>query len=238
MFYIIVEGEQGKLAHTFWSEINKQLLNGKAKVVGVPGSLIMYYKTIKDIVKQLNITNRHSLLLVFDKAPGDFVYLMMEDLERLFKHEINNGKQLKISYTQEFCFEEWLLSSTEQDLINSNNYRSFIKECCDNNQNWAKTPRFTKFIQEYGNGHTRNREQSDSILLHKLSTRKNAEITKGKLGICWMGDPNNTCEWKKHGKCNIECRSRILDGVNHTNFSADSFKNGLMQLYNFCDLEG
>lgn len=238
MFYIIVEGEQGKSAHTFWSEINKQLLNGKATVVGVPGSLDIYYSTVRNVLNQLNNTNKHSLLLVFDKAPGGSIYSMMEELEGLFKHGINNGKQLKISYTQEFCFEEWLLSSTEQDLIKSNDYRNFIKECCDNNKNWAKTPQFIKFIQEYGNGLTKNREQSDSILLNKLATRKNAEITKGKLGICWMGDPNNTCEWKKHGKCNIECKSRILDGVNHTNFSIDNFKNGLLQLYNFCDLEG
>lgn len=223
MFYIIVEGEEGKSAHTFWSEINKQLLDSKATVVGVPGSGVLYFKRVKEIVDNLDKNSKHAMLLIFDKAPGTYTYTIMMNISKLLHEVQEKGMSICCAYTQDFCFEEWIIASSADEMFKNNKYRGIIKEYYDANKNWTKTPYFIEFINEFNGGRWLNREQAASILLRCLKDNKHALIDKRRVGYCWTGDELGRCQEKKYGKCDKECKNRVSDAVRHTDCSIEQF---------------
>lgn len=238
MFYIIIEGEEGKSAHTFWSEINKQLLNNEAIVIGIPGSLEMYYKRVRDIACNVDKNLKHSMLLVFDKAPGNGVYNMMERLSELFESLNSKGINIKAKYTQDFCFEEWILSSNVTDMLKDSKYRDIIKEYCNANKNWTKTPYFIEFINEFNGGRWLNREQAAFRLLHGLPTRRNALVNKSSLGYCWTGNADDICKQDKYNNCGIDCKNRVLEAVDHNDFKLSVFIAKIMELHTYSESGG
>lgn len=225
MFYIVVEGEKEKSAYSVWLEINKKLLGGKAQIIGVPGSGKLYGEMVSDIINKCD-TGKNTILCVFDKASGIKVYSMMKFIDNEIIKSRTKGNTIRVIYTREYSFEEWVLSSNNDILIKNNEYRDAIRYYLNKNKNWAKTKDYIRYIEKKNNGTWINREKAASALLSELCIKR-AKIVKGEVGLCWTGNEAGTCDNKY---CKLDCKWCIDSIIEHEDMTIERFSNILLSL--------
>lgn len=209
--FLWIEDRKGRAAHTFWEEFVKQLcpeviVESKRN----NSELVKAVKSLKDTV--------HKYIILFDNSFDNLQVVMEQKLLKHYADERNNVVLMDI-----ICFEyillefkdliHWIYAPNDEFLekrANAIAAREKFVNSIDSGElrykDIQEIMEYDKHLQEH------NVEQLAAMLLFDLTRNTGFEVSKGRLGDCWI---KSCCEWDNRAGDDIcgldERRLSILD---------------------------
>lgn len=203
--FLWIEDRKGKASYTFWNTFLKQLCP-EVEVESKENNSELV-KAVRDLT---DTDNRY--VIVFDNSFDNLQLAMEQKRLRRYADEKDNVILMDI-----ICFEysllefenliQWIYAPDDEFLIKRKSAikaRELLLTClqgeCSEYKNIRELAAYDEHIDEH------NIEQLAAKLLFDLTRNTGFEVSKGKIGECWI---KSCCEWMEREKddiCGLDSR--------------------------------
>lgn len=189
--YLWIEDRKGKASYTFWETLMKQVC---------PQIVVESKKNNSELVKAVKTLpdDENKYIIVFDNSFDNVqIYQEQRRLQEYVKQKNN------VSMMGVICFEyillefkkliEWIYAAEDDFRVKRaaaiQAREKFVKALQTGDMNYKEIQEVMEYDQNLEN---HNVEQLAGKLLFDLTRNTGFEVTKGKIGECWI---NSCCDW-------------------------------------------
>lgn len=189
--YLWIEDRKGKASYTFWETLMNQVC---------PEVIVESKKNNSELVKAVKALedDENKYIIIFDNSFDNLQIYQEQRRLQEFASKKNNVFLLEV-----VCFEyillefekliEWIYASDDEFLIKRaaaiRAREKFIKALQTGDINYKELQEVIEYDKNLEN---HNVEQLAAKLLFDLTRNTGFEVTKGKIGTCWI---DSCCEW-------------------------------------------
>lgn len=197
--YFWIEDRKDKSGYVFWQTLLTQLC---------PDMILESKKNCSELVKNVKSLEdtENSYIIVLDNSFDNLQVAMEQKMLRKYVSQKENIRVLDI-----VCFEyillefeeliEWIYAPDDEFLKNRKQEICARKELVNAIQNGNfRYKEIKEIISCCGNLEHYNVEQLSARLLFRLTRNTGFEVSKGKIGTCWV---ETCCEWNERGEDDI-----------------------------------
>lgn len=222
--YLWIEDKKGKASYTFWEMLMKQVC---------PWVVVESKKNNSELVKAVKALSddENKYIIVFDDS-FDNVQIYQEQ-KRLQEYV---GKKHNVFMMRFICFEyillefdklfEWIYASDDEFLVKRASAiqarEKFVNSFLAGEMNYKKIQEVIEYDKNIEN---HNVEQLAAKLLFDLTRNTGFEVTKGKIGDCWI---SSCCEWNERQDddiCGLDQKRLSVDNKMREIYKGTSLKN-------------
>ena len=213
--YLWVEDRKGKSGYIFWKTLMEQLC---------PEVIVESKKNNSELVKSVKALEdkKNRYIIVFDNS-FDNLQVAME--QKILKNCVDEKEN--VCLMDIICFEylllefneliEWIYAPDDEFLIKRRKAvvaREKLVKTIENNELNYKDIR--EIVEYNGDIDKYNVEQLCAKILFDLTRNTGFEVSKGKIGECWIV---SCCEWQNRMEddiCGLDhCRLQLADKMKH-----------------------
>ena len=215
--YLWIEDRKGKSSYIFWQTLMGEIC---------PEIVVESKKNNSELVKAVKALEdtQDKYIVVFDNSFDNLQVVMEQKMLRKYAKVKNNVLLMDI-----ICFEyilleftnliSWIYSTDDEYLIKRRKVVVAREKFVNTIQNGEMNYKDIREIVEYnGNVDNYNVEQLSSRILFDLTRNTGFEVSKGKIGDCWI---KSCCEWEK----------RMPDDICGLDINRLSIREKMRQIY-------
>ncbi len=191
--FLWIEDRKGKASYTFWKNFMKQLC---------PGAVVESKKNNSELVKAVKALQdtENKYIIIFDNSFDNPQIVMEQKRLKQYVNERDNVFLIDI-----ICFEylllefkeliNWIYAPKDEFLKKRAGAMTARKKLVESIQNGNFHYKEIQEVMEYDSRiEEHNIEQLAAKLLFDLTRNTGFEVSKGKLGVCWI---KSCCEWEE-----------------------------------------
>ena len=215
--YLWIEDRKGKSSYIFWQTLMGEIC---------PGIIVESKKNNSELVKAVKTLEdtQNRYIVVFDNSFDNLQVAMEQKILRKHAKVKNNVLLMDI-----ICFEyilleftnliSWIYATDDEYLIKRRKVVVARKKFVNTIQNGEMNYKDIREIVEYnGNVDNYNVEQLSARILFDLTRNTGFEVSKGKIGDCWV---KSCCKWEK----------RMPDDICGLDINRLSIREKMRQIY-------
>lgn len=215
--YLWIEDRKGKSSYIFWQTLMGEIC---------PEIVVESKKNNSELVKAVKALEdtQDRYIVVFDNSFDNLQVVMEQKMLRKYAKVKNNVLLMDI-----ICFEyillefknliSWIYATDDEYLIKRRKVVVAREKLVNTIQNGEMNYKDIREIIEYnGNVDNYNVEQLSARILFDLTRNTGFEVSKGKIGDCWI---KSCCEWEK----------RMPDDICGLDINRLSIREKMRQIY-------
>lgn len=227
--FLWIEDRKGKASYTFWGNFMKQLC---------PEMVVESKKNNSELVKAVKALQdtENKYIIVFDNSFDNLQIVIEQKRLKQYVNERDNVFLIDI-----ICFEylllefkeliNWIYAPEDEFLKKRAGAITARKKLVESIQNGNFHYKEIREVMEYdARIEEHNIEQLAAKLLFDLTRNTGFEVSKGKLGACWI---KSCCEWEERQKediCGLDCHRLSVFDKMKTIYNESSLREQFLKI--------